>query len=96
MLTFNRASESVMPSFAARQMGYSAQDATCLSGRGLEEISSTLGQNPQSTHPHIKQRYCQKASGYPKSFTHVSSHTYASLERLLHFSSPSGGASSTG
>lgn len=79
----NRTAERVIPSFAARQMGYDTRNATHLSGRGLEEISSALGQKPQ---PRIKQLYCHKASGYPECFTRASSRTYTSLERPLHFS----------
>lgn len=36
-------------------------------------------QHPQPTH--VKQRYCQKASGCPESFTLMSSHTRASLTK---------------
>lgn len=64
---------------AARQMGYGARDAACLSGRGLEAIGSAMGQKPQSAHPRITQRYRQKASGYPEDFTPVSSHTHTEV-----------------
>lgn len=98
-LAFNHASEPppALPDFSlARQTGYNARDTTHLAGRGLDEISSALGQKPQSAYPHIKQLYCQKASGYPQSFTQASSHTYASLDRFLPFPSPSRGTASTG